>query len=466
MPVRSSYLVFEKDEIDIDHYRIPNPKAAYDNKQPEFINMAFERDGYIYAPRNLSSFRYDPTTTDNTTVGDPVDFPDPLFELKPFQQELRDQIDQVFDSTTDQMLKSPCGSGKTIMAMDTMRSLGRKATILVPNSDLVIQWKKRFERFMPEVDLGILDGRYKHVKDVTIASIPTVANLNPHFNDLSPRNQLILEQLHNVGTLVTDESHRLGADHWVKAIGCFPATYRFSVTATPERSDGMSSLLYAHLGKVQVSTTLKRLAALGQIVLPEILLIRTGVTVDYKRWDGTMDYAKCLTALSENLRRNRLLYQLIQGAQQYGRKTLSLLPRNNQIRLLYEHFTEKEIRTGIVRGKTRIEGIPQMDREDALCMPNILANVNLAKEGLDLPELDTLFMATPLKDPGVVEQITGRLCRVHIDKRSPKLADLIDTDLSLKDFLDASFSDLNPVEIMARRRIDVYRSLGCKISCK
>ena len=46
-----------------------------------------------------------------------------------------------------------------------------------------------------------------------------------------------------------------------------------------------------------------------------------------------------------------------------------------------------------------------------------------AVEGVDIPELDTLFMATPI---GNVVQAVGRILREHPDKKSPVVVDIVD----------------------------------------
>ena len=48
----------------------------------------------------------------------------------------------------------------------------------------------------------------------------------------------------------------------------------------------------------------------------------------------------------------------------------------------------------------------------------------MAKEGLDIPRLDTLVMATPKGD---IVQASGRVQRKHSEKRVPLIVDIVDT---------------------------------------
>ena len=56
----------------------------------------------------------------------------------------------------------------------------------------------------------------------------------------------------------------------------------------------------------------------------------------------------------------------------------------------------------------------------------LFATYSLAKEGLDIPRLDRLFMATPVKDYAVVVQSIGRIARVFPEKETPIAYDFVD----------------------------------------
>ena len=56
----------------------------------------------------------------------------------------------------------------------------------------------------------------------------------------------------------------------------------------------------------------------------------------------------------------------------------------------------------------------------------LLATYSLAKEGLDVPRLDRLFMATPEKFSSIVIQSVGRIARVAEGKGQPVAYDFVD----------------------------------------
>lgn len=61
----------------------------------------------------------------------------------------------------------------------------------------------------------------------------------------------------------------------------------------------------------------------------------------------------------------------------------------------------------------------------------LFATYSLAKEGLDIPRLDRLYLATPQKDYAVVVQSVGRVARTFEGKQQPLVFDYVDSIKSL-----------------------------------
>ena len=56
----------------------------------------------------------------------------------------------------------------------------------------------------------------------------------------------------------------------------------------------------------------------------------------------------------------------------------------------------------------------------------LFATYSLAKEGLDIPCLERLFMVTPQKDYAVITQSIGRIARTYEGKADPVVFDFVD----------------------------------------
>lgn len=77
----------------------------------------------------------------------------------------------------------------------------------------------------------------------------------------------------------------------------------------------------------------------------------------------------------------------------------------------------------------------------------LFATYALAKEGLDVPRLDRLFLTTPQKDFAVVTQSIGRIARTFEGKADPIVYDFVDNI----GYLQKSF----------KKRCTTYKKNGC-----
>ena len=79
----------------------------------------------------------------------------------------------------------------------------------------------------------------------------------------------------------------------------------------------------------------------------------------------------------------------------------------------------------------------------------LFATYSLAKEGLDIPRLDRLFLTTPQKDYAVVTQSVGRVARTCEGKSEPIVYDYVDDKMQ---YLVRTY----------KKRCTTYRKLGCR----
>ena len=77
----------------------------------------------------------------------------------------------------------------------------------------------------------------------------------------------------------------------------------------------------------------------------------------------------------------------------------------------------------------------------------LFATFSLAKEGLDIPCLEVLYMTLPQKDYAVVTQAIGRVARTHEGKKDPICIDFVDNGR----YFQRAF----------KSRVGIYRKNGC-----
>lgn len=79
----------------------------------------------------------------------------------------------------------------------------------------------------------------------------------------------------------------------------------------------------------------------------------------------------------------------------------------------------------------------------------LFASYRLAKEGLDIPRLDRLYLTTPQKDFAVIVQSVGRIARTFEGKANPLCYDYVD--------------DIDYLVNAYKQRCRHYRKSGCEV---
>ena len=166
---------------------------------------------------------------------------------------------------------------------------------------------------------------------------------------------------------------------------------------------------------------------------------------------GILVFSSLINYLAEHGWRNEIIENDIEQLTVQGHSIILLSDRVSHLQTLYNMLPEwMQEETVILHGKVK-----KADREQSLDqMRNkekhiLLATYQLAKEGLDVPCLDRLLLATPVKDYAIVVQSVGRIARVCEDKGTPVVYDYVD--------------DIGFLQGMWKKRCTHYRKDGCII---
>ncbi len=304
----------------------------------------------------------------------------------------------------------PCGSGKTVIGAAAIERVRQPALVLVHTHDLVDQWSEMLGASLG-VDPGIVsDGRVEPAP-ITVATVQTLAAL--------PERDLA-ELGRRFGTVLLDEAHHLPAITFRTVLSSLPAKYRFGLTATPERSDGLSALLPLCIGPIVFAIGHRHLVDAGHLVVPEVVQVQTGCAPDAET------HAELLAALTADAGRNALLADLACKEAREGQCVLVLSGRVQHCHALARTISRRgvpaEPLTGQVPRRRRTEILDRFRDGDL----EVLCATTLADEGLDVTALSRLILATPARAEGRTIQRLGRLMRPHPGKGTPLLFDLVD----------------------------------------
>lgn len=313
------------------------------------------------------------------------------------------------------VLEAPCGSGKTQIGLALIKAIGGKALWLTHTKKLLTQSKERAEAYF-EGDFGtITEGQVSIGKDITFATVQTMRMLDPS------------TYANEFDVVIVDECHHcVGSPtkvmQFYKVLTNCNARYKFGLSATLSRNDGMIRSVYSILGKKLHTITQ---AEVGNKI---IKAVHVAVNNDkeypmkaYCEGDGTIDYTKLITMLSEDSERNALIIDKVMSLYSLGKKQLVLCHRVKQVKELAEGIS------GFCR-VNKIDGkVKEKNREYDGDV--IVATYSLAREGLDIPTLDVVHLATPQKDKAIVKQSVGRVERNVEGKMTPLIMDYVDTKI-------------------------------------
>lgn len=348
-----------------------------------------------------------------------VDYGDPI-PLYPYQQKAVDEAVRGLYG----ILQSKAGSGKTQMGIALIRNYGRRALWLCHTLDLVKQSKERAERYMDSSLIGtITEGKVNIGKGVTFATIQTMCKLDlARYKDMW--DVIIVDECHRVAGTPT------AMTQFSKVLNSLSARHKYGLSATVHRSDGMIIATYALLGNVVY--TVPDEAVADKVMRVGIKPVGTGVGISRTclNTDGTLNYTKLITYLCESDARNDVIHECLVAESDKSCLILSdrLEHLSSLMSVLPLRMRDKAV---MISGKmTTKKG--KAEREQALDdmrtgrKKYLFATYSLAKEGLDIPCLERLFMVTPQKDYAVITQSIGRIARVCEGKADPICYDFID----------------------------------------
>lgn len=342
------------------------------------------------------------------------------------------------------ILVMPCGSGKTQSGLEIIARIGGRALWLTHTQDLLNQSKKRAESVLSDAKFGtITEGKINVGEHITFATIQTMCKIDlPTYRDCWD-------------VIIVDEcQHCCGSPtrvtQFYKVLSNLSARYKIGLTATPKRADGLEASMFALLGGVICEITREDVAHITCPIHVEQISTGWYPKDDITMFDGTIDYSKVIDSMIHDDDRFQIVMDTINDLPDAS----PVIVLANRVEYLQDMRTNYE-KTGVCLSGMGQSKKAKAERKAALEALNngeidaIFATYQLAKEGLDVPNLRYVVFATPEKDETTVIQSVGRVGRKAQGKEFGTVIDFVD--------------DFGMCKGWAKKREGYYRKIEAEI---
>lgn len=342
-------------------------------------------------------------------------------QLYDYQQDVVDKMIVMRNGIT----VMPCGSGKTQTALECVARLGLKTLWLTHTQDLLNQSLERAKNcFDCNDDMfgTITAGKVNISNGITFATVQTMCKLD------------LAKYRTEWAAVVVDECQHCccgsptRVTQFYKVVNNLYAPYKFGLTATPKRSDGLEKSMFALIGDVIAEVDKSEVQ--DKTCPVKVQVVETGYYPDVDKvlnGDGTINYNELIRDLIDNTERLQIVSSLInEHCKQYS---MVLASRIQYLETLQKAYSGRSVLISTMGTSKKAK----QERKTALKMLNdgeidcIFATYQLAAEGLDCPNLRYVVFATPEQNERTVVQAVGRVARKADGKSHGTVIDCVDS---------------------------------------
>ena len=331
-------------------------------------------------------------------------------DLRDFQKPIVEAYLKSAKEVGGGLLEVPCGKGKTVMALNIIARIKRKALVIVHKEFLLNQWIERIEEFLPDAKVGRIQGQIVDIenKDIVIGMLQSLS-----------MKEYPKEVFEDFGLTIIDETHHIGAEVFSRALFKIVSRNMLGLSATMNRKDGLTKVFKMFIGDIVYSIEREK----GDDVLVQSITYETTdddfneVVYNFK---GQTHYSIMIKKLCEYNHRSEFILTVLTNMLKDSRNNQIMILAHNKCLLTYLHNAVKHRNLASVG--YYIGGMKEKDLKETEGKKVVIATYAMAEEALDIKTLSTLIMATPRTD---VTQAVGRILRVKHER--PLVVDIVDS---------------------------------------
>jgi superfamily II DNA or RNA helicase len=378
--------------------------------KPSPIEFYYEYEDVIYIPRQFGMNRFGRNVQfdDLEQVKDwphTIAFNGQLKDLPLFSQQVAcDSAIRDLRTTGGSLLSLPTGTGKTACALYIMAQMAVKVAVVVHKEPLLHQWKERIHQFLPEARVGTIQGPNFDVddKDIVIIMLQSVT-----------KRDYVSDIFQQFGMVVFDEVHHLSARVFSQVFHKLTRPFMLGLSATLQRKDRTDIALQWFIGPISMEVKLVDNTVSVKTVYYKNDLAFKDLPISK---GGKLNFTALITLITEIEERNQFIVKILHTLK--NRNVIVMSDRRKHCVQLHD-IMRREGTAGLVL----IGG--SMPTSEEISQSNLFfATYSLCAEGLDIPKLDCLLLASPKAD---VVQATGRIMRTNRpDNIHPLVVDIVD----------------------------------------
>jgi superfamily II DNA or RNA helicase len=398
--------------------------------------LYLESDNKIYLPKCYGLEKFGKPIHDNLPSG--LDCPNLIFKgsLRDIQKIPIENFIQSAENPEKLggIISVPCGFGKTIMAI-YVACYFKKKTLFISHKDFLNeQFISSVKEFVPSCKIGKIKQNKIDVegKDIVIATLQSLA--------IRDYDQSLFKDF---GLVIVDECHHIASEVFSRAFRKMNIRISLGLSATLNRKDGLRKVFEWYLGKSVYNFKIDKNSSEMMVQIHKYFASSNEYSAIKTFYNGQPNIVASINNICNYKPRTILIIDILKGILDVDkdRKVLILSERKNQLRDIEELLKENEM----LDYGYYIGGMKMCDLDISATKQIILATYQMSSEGLNIPTLNTLILASPIGD---IQQSVGRILREKKENRkyTPLCIDIYD--------------ELSVVKSKGFRRLKYYKSNG------
>lgn len=422
---------------------------------PQFITSASEDEENLYLPRGLKSkleqFNTDIEFIDGLNEGHFIDIT--------FKGKLRDNqknaVKTILKHHTG-IISAPTGFGKTVVTANVIAERKVSTLIIVHSTVLAEQWKERLSEFLEIKSEPFTE----HTPTGRIRKKDKIGELHSGKENLSHNIDIALyqslvgkEDLENYldpyGMVIVDEVHHVGAQTFEDVVKTINSRYLYGLTATPNRKDGLTPILFMRFGEMIVE---EKEGVEEHLLIPKYFYPRF---TNYSDLNPELGYQQHLNNMVNIEDRNAQIVSDVIANINEQRTCLVLTERVSHTVVLKQIIEEKLLDTNVYvltseeKDRENKENIEKMKSSKDPFV--VIGTSKKVGEGFDLLKLESVFFTLPFSWKDRTTQYVGRLHRGLSEKDELRVYDYVDIGVEM-------------FGRMYQKRMKVYNKLNYRLA--